>query len=114
MPLQPSLEAVRLSRARHELELPALHHLFEHAELRLLAHVEHLIDAVVGLSDFHSRPRLELLERLQPIFNLAFIGLRIGYDPLTSVYLPFTIARYFVFPDHQTRPARVTNFLSGR
>src|SRR5215213_895523 len=37
------------ARTRNHLQLAALHHLFEHPELRLLLQVEHLVDRLVRL-----------------------------------------------------------------
>src|SRR5438093_6744862 len=71
------LLAIGLPRPCDQLELTPFHVLFEHAELRLLTDVEHLIDGVVRLADFAVRPRLELIERLQAILDLRLVRLRI-------------------------------------
>src|ERR1043165_8130743 len=53
---------IRLSRASDELELAALHLLFEHAEACLLLHVERLVDGLVAFPDFDGRTRIDLLQ----------------------------------------------------
>src|SRR5690242_18452213 len=75
------LGPVRLARPRDELQHALLHHLFEHAESRLLPDVEHLIDRLVGLAHVELRALLEILQRLHAIFHRALLGLRIARQP---------------------------------
>src|SRR3989442_1435874 len=72
--------AVRLARAADELELAALHLLFEDTELRLLLHVEHLVDRIVRFARIGLGPRIDLLHRLDALFDLDVVGLSVHED----------------------------------
>src|SRR5581483_6188197 len=75
---------IGLSGARHQLELPALHVLFEHAELRLLVDAQHLVDRVLRLLHLVGDADVELRERLHLLAHLRFVGLR-RVDELTQL-----------------------------
>ena len=75
----PSLRRTRAEPARpkHEVELAALHALFEYAESDALAHVEHSINAVVGLPQLFGRADLGYSESLQLVAEDGVIGRRV-------------------------------------
>ena len=75
----PSLRKTRAEPARpkHKVELAALHALFEYAESHALAHVEHSINAVVGLPQLFGRADLGCSESLQLVAEGGVIGRRV-------------------------------------
>src|ERR1700681_2344779 len=62
------------ARAGHQLELTLFHRFFEGPEFRLLPHVEDLIEGVVSFPDFGGGAGVPFVERLEPLFELRFVG----------------------------------------
>ena len=77
---------VGLAGARHQLELAALHLLLEHAELRLLADVEHLIDRVVRLARLGRRRGRRCPASASALLDLRLVGLLVVQQPLRITF----------------------------
>src|SRR5215471_12831523 len=67
------VRAIGLARARDELELAPLHLLFEEAELRLLQHVEHLIDGLIRLARVGGGAVVDVFQQLDRSLELLLV-----------------------------------------
>src|SRR3954452_14628209 len=75
------LAAVRLAGAHHQRQFAILHVLFEHAKLRLLINVEHLVDRLVRLAQLSLGSTVEIVECFQPFAHARLVWRRVVRQP---------------------------------
>ena len=73
----PAIRPVVLPGPRDELNLSPFHELLEPAELRLLPHIQHLVDRVLSLPDLRGGSNIELLQGLDAILQQRLVRLGI-------------------------------------